>query len=96
MTVAHSTVLRFIARLEKEESKPRKIRQRKEKPVQVIQTAPGKPTPGTIKPPSDEIWLRIEAVKQRQAQPEPDAKQFDYDRPTASPCIRAMTLLQTL
>ena len=79
LTVAHSTVLRFVARLEKEESTPRKTRQRKEKPVQAIQTAPGKPTPGTIKPPSDEIRLRIEAVKQRQAQPEPDIKQFEYD-----------------
>ena len=54
-------------------------RQRKEKLVPVIQTAQGKPTPGTIKPPSDEIRLRIEAVKQRKAQPEPDIKQFEYD-----------------
>jgi hypothetical protein len=29
-------------------------------------------------PPDDEIRLRIAAVKQRQAQPEPDVKQFEY------------------
>jgi len=52
---------------------------RKEKPVPVIQTAQIKTTPDKIKPPSDEIRLRIEAVKQRQAQPEPDIKQFEYD-----------------
>ena len=79
LVVAHSTVLRFIARLEQEKSKPRKTRQRKEKLVPVIQTAPGKPVSGTIKPPSYEIRQRIEAMKQRQAQPEPDIKQFEYD-----------------
>ena len=36
-------------------------------------------TPNKIMPPlDDEIRLRIEAVKQRQAQPEPDVKQFEY------------------
>jgi len=38
-----------------------------------------KPAPGTIKPPSDEIRQRIDALKQRQMQPEPDIKQFHYD-----------------
>ena len=38
LTVAPSTVCRFIARLEKEESKPRKAKPRKEKPGQMPST----------------------------------------------------------
>ena len=79
LTVAHSTVLRFIARLEQEESKPRKTKPRKEKPVPIAPTASGKPVPNKIMPPSDEIRQRIAALKQRTAQTEPDTKQFDYD-----------------
>ena len=79
LTVAPSTVFRFIARLEQEKSKPRKTKPRKENSFPVIPTTPRKPARGTIKPPSDEIRLRIAAMKQRQALPESDIKQFEYD-----------------
>ena len=79
LTVAHSTVLRFLARLEQEESKPRKTKPRKEKPVPVMTTAPVKPAPDRTMPPSDEVRQRIEALKQRQAHFESEIKSFDYD-----------------
>ena len=79
LTVAHSTVLRFLARLEQEESKPRKTKPRKEKPFPVMPAAPGKPAPNITMPPSDEVRQRIAALKRQAAQPEPDAKRFDYD-----------------
>jgi len=72
LTVAPSTVCRFIARLEKEESKPRKTKQRKEKSVQeppIIPSIPKSPAP--VGSP-DEVRQRIEALKQRTAKPEPD------------------------
>jgi len=74
LTVAPSTVCRFIARLEKEESKPRK-----EKPVQMPPIIP--PIPKSLAPVGspDEIRQRIAALKQRTAKPEPDTKRFDYD-----------------
>jgi len=76
LTVAPSTVCRFIARLEKEKSKPRKTKLRKEKPVPIT-------TPVSIKTAPvgshDEIRQRIAALKQRTAKPEPDKLQFEYD-----------------
>ena len=71
LTVAPSTVCRFIARLKKERLKPRN-----EKPVPIatlisIKTAPvGSP---------NEIRQRIAALKQRTAKHEPDKLQFEYD-----------------
>ena len=79
LTVAHSTVLRFIARMEQEESKSQMKKPRKEKPVQVTQTEPKKTAPNKIMPLSDEVRQRIAMLKQRQAHPEPDIKSFDYD-----------------
>ena len=80
LTVAPSTVFRFVAKLEQEESKPRKTKPRKEKPFPVIPTVPGKHAPDRTMPPSDEIRQRIAALKQRQSQFESDtSKSFNYD-----------------
>ena len=79
MTVAPSTVFRFVIRLEQEHSKPRKTRIRKEKPIPVVPTAPVVPEANKIKPQPDEVRQRIAALKQQKAQAEPDAKAFDYD-----------------
>jgi len=79
LTVAHTTICRFIARLEKERQKPRKTKPQKEKPVPIIQTAPGKPVSAPVAS-NDEIRQRIAALKEkRTAQPEPNARRFDYD-----------------
>ena len=78
MTVAPSTVFRFVVRLE-QELQPRKERIQKEKPTLAIQTAPVVPEPSKIMPQSDEVRQRIAALKQQKPQQEPDAKAFDYD-----------------
>ena len=83
LTVAHTTICRFIARLEKERQKPRKTKPRKEKsvpiiPVPIIPAAPKKPMPAPTAS-HDEIRQRIAALKQRQSQSKPDTKRFEYD-----------------
>jgi len=79
LNVASTTISRFVLRLEKEESKPRKIKPRKEKPVQVPPIIPPIPKiPAPVGSP-DEIRQRIAALKQRTAQPEPDNRRFEYD-----------------
>ena len=78
LTVAHTTICRFIARLKQEEPEPQRTKSRKEKPVTIIQ-------PALIKPMSapmvshDEIRQRIAAFKQQTAQPESDKRRFEYD-----------------
>ena len=79
LNVASTTISRFVARLEQEESKPRKTKLRKEKPIPVMPTTPGKPVPDKFMPPSDEVRQKIAALKQRTAQTEPETKQFDYN-----------------
>jgi len=79
LTVAPSTICRFIARLEKEESKPRKAKSRKGKSAPVmplLSPVPKSPAPVGS---SDEIRQRIAALKQRTTKPEPDKLQFEYD-----------------
>ena len=78
LTVAHTTICRFIARLEKEASKPRKTKPRKEKLVKIMPTAPRTPPPAPTAA-HDEIRQRIASLKRQQAKPEPDVKRFDYD-----------------
>ena len=78
LNVASTTISRFVARLKKEESKPRKTKPRKEKPVSIIPTAPVKPTPASVAE-HDEIRQRIAALKQKSVQIEPDAKRFEYN-----------------
>jgi len=78
LTVAHTTVIRFIARVEQETLKPRKIKPRKDKPVPIMPIAPGKHlTAPTMSP--DEVRQRISALKQRTTHPESDKRRFDYD-----------------
>jgi len=79
LNVASTTISRFVARLKQEESKPRKTKPRKVEPVPVMTTAPVKPALDRTMPPSDEVRQRIAALKRQAAQPEPDAKRFDYD-----------------
>ena len=57
LTVAPSTVCRFIARLEKEESKPRKSKPQKERPIPIMPPKP-KNSPPSVESP-DEIVSRI-------------------------------------
>ena len=79
LKVASTTISRFVARLKHEEPKPREPKPRKEKPVQIMPTAPRTPPPAPVSS-NDEIRQRIAALKEkRAAQPEPDAKRFDYD-----------------
>jgi hypothetical protein len=80
LTASPSTVFRFISRLEqlkKEESKPRKTKPRKETPVPVMPFTPQRPAPAASSP--DEIRRRIEELKQRPVQAEPEKKLFEYD-----------------
>jgi len=91
LTVAHTTVIRFVARLEKECQKPHKIKPRKEKSLSITQRAAEKlilkmpfipPITPKSSPPvgtSDEIRRRITAFKQQSAHPEPDNRLFEYD-----------------
>ena len=81
LSVAPSTVCRFIARLEQEASKQRKAKPQKVNPVPmmpVTPTAPVKSIPVSAASP-DEVRQRIAALKQQAAQAEPDAKKFNYD-----------------
>jgi len=77
LTVVPSTVCRFIARLEKEETTPQKAKPRKERPVPIMTPMPKNSAPSVESP--DEIRQRIAALKQRAAQPEPEKKRFEYD-----------------
>ena len=79
LKVASTTISRFVARLEKERPKPQKSKPLKEKPVPIIQSAPGKSAPTPVAS-SDEIKQRIAALKEkRSTQHEPITKRFDYD-----------------
>ena len=78
LTVAHSTVIRFVARLEQEASQPRKTKTRKGKPVAIMPVTPVKFMPAPAASP-DEVRQRIMALKQQMEQPEPDTKRFDYN-----------------
>jgi len=77
LKVASTTISRFVARLKHEELKPRKPKPRKEKSVPKMPTVPRTPPPAPVAS-NDEIRQRIAALKQQTAQPEPDAKRFDY------------------
>ena len=82
LSVAPSTVCRFIARLEQEASKPRETKPRKEKPITIMPVTPAAPEksmPAPFAATSDEIRQRIATLKQQMAQREPDEKQFNYD-----------------
>ena len=79
LNVASTTISRFVLRLEKEESKPRKTKQRKEKPAPVKPLLSPVPKGSAPVSSADEIRQRIEALKQRTAQPEPDNRRFEYD-----------------
>jgi IS30 family transposase len=76
LTVARSTVFRFVTRIEQEELKTRKTKPRKEKPVPVMPFTPKIPPPAGT---PDEVRQRIAALKQQMAQPEPETKRFDYN-----------------
>jgi len=79
LTVAPSTVCRLIARLEKEEAKPRKTKPQKVKSVQMPPVIPLIPkSPAPVASPN-EVRQRIAALKQQEAQPEPDKRRFEYD-----------------
>jgi len=69
LTVAPSTVCRFIARLENEGQKPRKAKPRQEKLVVPVIPSTHKSPPPLGSP--DEIRQRIAALKKRTAHPEP-------------------------
>jgi hypothetical protein len=78
LKAASTTISRFVARLEPEEVKPRKTKPLKEKPVPIMPIPPEKPMPQSVVS-ADEIRQRIAALKQRQSQPEPETRRFDYD-----------------
>jgi len=78
LTVAHTTVIRFVARLEQETSKLQKLKPRKERPVQIIPTTTMKPIPPHVAS-YDEIRQKIAAFKKQVAQTEPHTKRFEYD-----------------
>jgi IS30 family transposase len=79
MTVAPSTVFRFVVRLEQERSKPRRTRVRKEKTIPAVPTVPVVSEPNKIMPQPDDVRQRIATLKQQKTQAEPDAKAFTYD-----------------
>ena len=76
LNVASTTISRFVLRLEKEESKPRKPKQRKDNLVSKTTPMPIKTAP--VGPP-DEVRQRIATIKLRQAQPEHDNRKFYYN-----------------
>ena len=78
LTVAPSTVFRFIDKMEQEESRPRKTKSRKVKPFPVMTTASGKPMSAPVAS-NDEIRQKIVALKQRTVQTKSETKPFDYD-----------------
>jgi len=78
LTVVPSTVFRFIVRTEKDAPRPRKNKQRKEKPLLITPTVPEKPVPAPMAS-HDEIRQKISALKQKSVQIEPDTKRFEYD-----------------
>ena len=78
LSVAPSTVFRFIMRLEKEHQKPRKTKPQKEKLVTIMPTVLRTPPPAPVAS-HDEIRRRIAALKQQTAQPESDKLRFEYD-----------------
>ena len=79
LNVASTTISRFVLRLEKEESKPRKTKLRKEKPVQALPIIPSILKCSAPVSSPDEIRQRIAALKQQTATPEQDKLQFEYD-----------------
>jgi len=79
LSVASTTISRFVLRLEKEKSKPRKTKPRKEKPVQMTPIIPSIPKSSAPVGSPDEIRQRIAALKQRTAKSEPDNRRFEYD-----------------
>jgi len=79
VSVASTTISRFVLRIDKEEAKPRKAKSRKEKPIPVMPPTQLKPAPDKVLPPSDEIRQRIAALKQRTPQHESDKRRFEYD-----------------
>jgi hypothetical protein len=92
LTVAPSTVFRFIARLEQERSNAPRTRQRKGKSLPAIQPEPEKPVvdravlPSTGKTlpykvglQSDEVRQRVEELQHRPIQFEPTKPKFVFD-----------------
>jgi len=77
LTVAPSTVLRFIVRMEQQPPVPKKTKPRKEKTCQTPSS--GKPVQINIKPVPDEIRRRIEEFKRQQPPPKPKDKIFEFD-----------------
>ena len=81
LTVAHTTVIRFVSRLEQETAQIRKTKPRKGTPVKIMPvtpTVPGKLMPAPVSSP-DEVRQKIAALKQQTEQVEPNSKRFDYD-----------------
>ena len=81
LSVAPSTVCRFIARHEQEASKPQKTKPRKGTPVKIMPVTPTatvKSIPVPVSSP-DEVRQRIAALKQRTPPIEPEIKRFEYD-----------------
>ena len=76
LSVAPSTVYRFIARMEQEASK-----QRKENPFTITPATPPAPVKSTPTPAMspDEARQRIAALKQQTEQPKSDSKRFEYN-----------------
>jgi hypothetical protein len=92
LKVVPSTILRFIARLEQERSKPRRPRSRKVKPTpamsqeqenpiadEAMLPSPAIPLAKRASQVSDEDRQRIEAFKHQKPQPEAKVKLFDHD-----------------
>jgi len=75
LKVASTTISRFVLRLEKETSKPRKTKPRKEKRVPIM---PVKSMYAPVASPN-EVRQRIAALKQQMEQIVPTTKRFDYD-----------------
>ena len=80
LTVAHTTVIRFVAQLEQEIARVRKTKPRKRKPVTIMPVTPTakvKSIPVAVSSP-DEVRQKITALKQQTEQTEPYSKRFNY------------------
>ena len=81
LAVAHTTICRFITRMEQETVQVRKTKPRKGTPVKIMPVTPTatvKSIPVSAASP-DEVRQRIAALKQQREQLAPTAKQFDYN-----------------
>jgi hypothetical protein len=76
LIVLSSTLVRFMAARSKEIRKPSKVQEDKKACTTVRERIVVNPSPAA---PDDDVWKKIEALKQRPAQTIAPAKQFEYD-----------------